>query len=72
MPPFLPESVKDMIQLLLEKDDIKRLENATGFIEDKKIPISYDNLRSHRFFTECGQSDFSTINSIKKVQQSDV
>lgn len=67
MPPFIPEAVKNMIQLLLEKDDMKRLENATGIVEDKKIPISYDKLRCHPFFTECGQSDFSTADSIKEV-----
>jgi 3-phosphoinositide dependent protein kinase-1 len=67
LPPFLPEGVKDMISLLLEKDDDQRFENAAGRVEDKKVPISYDTLRRHRFFAECGQPDFSTVDGIKDV-----
>jgi 3-phosphoinositide dependent protein kinase-1 len=66
LPPFLPEGVKDMLKLLLEKDDEKRLENACK-VEDKKGPISYDTLRRHHFFTECGQPDFATVDGIKEV-----
>ena len=53
IPDFAPDCVKDLLSMLLQKDNVRRMQSAMGVVPDhsEDSKLEYSGLRRHPFFT---------------------